>query len=102
MSPRQQPTSERHENSGHADSGVEPRASLKISTAEIFPASKPDKSSNEFYTREQRWRVEFESSAIGIMMADLGGHYLAASTVFQNMWRYTEAELHEPIKKATK
>jgi PAS domain S-box-containing protein len=40
-------------------------------------------------------RTAFESSAIGITMADLDGHYLAANAVFQNMVGYTEAELQE-------
>jgi PAS domain S-box-containing protein len=42
---------------------------------------------------EQRWRTAFENSAIGIMMRDLEGRYIAANSVFQNMLGYTESEL---------
>jgi PAS domain S-box-containing protein len=42
---------------------------------------------------EQRWRTAFENSAIGIIMADFAGRFLAANSVFQNMLGYTESEL---------
>ncbi len=42
---------------------------------------------------EQRWRTAFENSAIGIMMRDREGRFIAANSVFQNMLGYTEAEL---------
>jgi PAS domain S-box-containing protein len=42
---------------------------------------------------EQRWRIAFESSAIGITMADLTGRIFASNSVFQNMLGYTESEL---------
>ena len=42
---------------------------------------------------EQRWRTAFENSAIGIMMRDREGRFIAANTVFQNMLGYTESEL---------
>jgi PAS domain S-box-containing protein len=44
---------------------------------------------------EQRWRTAFESSAIGITMADLAGRFFAANSVFRNMLGYTESELYE-------
>ena len=94
MSPRQQPTSRKHTNGGNADSAVERQAPLTISTGQISSANQQHKS-NHFFTREQRWRAAFENSAIGITMADLEGHYLAANTVFQKMVGCTEAELQE-------
>jgi PAS domain-containing protein len=94
MSPRQQPTSRRHANEGNADSAVEHQAPLTITARQISPANQQHKS-NDFFTREQRWRTAFESSAIGIAMADLDGHYLAANTVFQKMVGYTETEPQE-------
>jgi PAS domain S-box-containing protein len=42
---------------------------------------------------EQRWRTAFENSAIGIMMRDREGRFIAANSVFQNMLGYTESEL---------
>lgn len=94
MSSRQQPTSRRHANQGSADSAAERQAPLTISPEQISTANQHHKS-NDFLTREQRWRTAFESSAIGITMADLDGHYLAANTVFQNMVGYAETELQE-------
>jgi PAS domain S-box-containing protein len=44
---------------------------------------------------EHRWRTAFESSAIGIAMADLEGRFLAANTVFQTMVGYSESELRQ-------
>jgi PAS domain S-box-containing protein len=44
---------------------------------------------------EQRWINAFESSAIGIAMADLAGHFFAANSVFRNMLGYTESELYQ-------
>ena len=44
---------------------------------------------------EQRWRTAFESSAIGIAMADFAGHFFAANSVFRNMLGYTESELYQ-------
>ena len=70
MSPRQQPTSRKHTNGGNADSAVERQARLTISTGQISSANQQRKS-NDFFTREQRWRAAFENSAIGINMADL-------------------------------
>jgi len=94
MAPRLQPTSRKHTNEGKADFAVEHQAPVTISTKQISPANQQHKR-YDFFTRAQRWRTAFESSAIGITMADLDGHYLAANTVFQNMVGYTEAELRE-------
>jgi len=44
---------------------------------------------------EQRWRTAFESSAIGIAMADFAGRFFAANSVFRNMLGYTESELYQ-------
>ena len=44
---------------------------------------------------EQRWRTAFENSAIGITMADFGGHFFAANSVFRTMLGYTESELYQ-------
>ena len=43
---------------------------------------------------EQRWRTAFESSAIGIIMADFAGRFLAANRAFRSMLGYTEQELY--------
>ena len=42
---------------------------------------------------EERWRTAFETSVIGMMMADAGGRYFAANKAFQTTLGYTEAEL---------
>jgi PAS domain S-box-containing protein len=94
MAPRLKPTSRKHSNEGKADFSVEHQAPVTISPEQISPANQQHKS-DDFFAREQRWRTAFESSAIGITMADLDGHYLAANTVFQNMVGYTEAEPDE-------
>ena len=44
---------------------------------------------------EQRWRAAFESSAIGITMADFAGRFFASNSVFRNMLGYTESELYQ-------
>ena len=44
---------------------------------------------------EQRWITAFESSAIGIAMADFAGRFFAANSVFRNMLGYTESELYQ-------
>ncbi len=44
---------------------------------------------------EQRWRTAFESSAIGITMADFAGRFFASNSVFRNMLGYTESELYQ-------
>jgi PAS domain S-box-containing protein len=45
------------------------------------------------HQNEQKWRAAFENSAIGIMMADLGGRILVANRVLRDMLGYTESEL---------
>jgi PAS domain S-box-containing protein len=42
---------------------------------------------------EERWRTAFESSVIGMMMADATGRYFAANEAFQKTLGYTESEL---------
>jgi PAS domain S-box-containing protein len=42
---------------------------------------------------EQRWRTAFESTAIGIAMADFEGRFLTANGAHQRMLGYTESEL---------
>jgi PAS domain S-box-containing protein len=44
---------------------------------------------------EERWRSVFESSAVGVTLADLNGRYIAANPVFQKMVGYTEEELQK-------
>jgi PAS domain S-box-containing protein len=44
---------------------------------------------------DQGWRVAFENSAIGIMMADFTGRVFRANRVFRNMLGYTESELYQ-------
>jgi PAS domain S-box-containing protein len=42
---------------------------------------------------EERWRLVFENSAVGVVLADFNGRLLAANPVFQKMVEYTEDEL---------
>jgi PAS domain S-box-containing protein len=42
---------------------------------------------------EERWRSVFENSAIGVVLTDLNGRFLATNHVFQKMVGYTEEEL---------
>jgi PAS domain S-box-containing protein len=52
----------------------------------------------EYPTRrhsDQRWRIAFENSAIGIAMADFTGRFLAANNAFLDMLGYTESELYQ-------
>ena len=44
---------------------------------------------------EERWRLVFENSAIGVALTNLSGRYIAANPVFQKMLGYTEEELRE-------
>lgn len=44
---------------------------------------------------EQRWQTAFESSAIGIAMADFSGRFFAANSAFRKMLGYTESELYQ-------
>jgi PAS domain S-box-containing protein len=48
-----------------------------------------------YQENERRWRTAFESSAIGIVMADATGRYFAANKAFQNMLGYTAVELYQ-------
>ena len=41
---------------------------------------------------EERWRSVFESSAIGVALADVTGHLLAVNPTYQKMLGYTEEE----------
>jgi PAS domain S-box-containing protein len=87
-------TSRKHTNEGNADFAVEHQTPLTTPTEQISPANQQHKS-NDFFTRELRWCSAFESSAIGITVADLDGPYLAANTVFQNTGDYAGPELQE-------
>ncbi|MDX6007635.1 ATP-binding protein [Cupriavidus necator] len=42
---------------------------------------------------EQRWRVVFENSAVGIALTDTDGQFMAANPAFRRMLGYTEKEL---------
>src|SRR6202023_1410914 len=42
---------------------------------------------------EERWRSDFENSAIGVALTDHNGRFLATNHVFQAMVGYTEEEL---------
>jgi PAS domain S-box-containing protein len=44
---------------------------------------------------EERWRSVFESSAIGVALADLEGRFIATNPVFQKMLGYTEQEFEQ-------
>ena len=44
---------------------------------------------------DQRWRTAFENSAIGIIMADFSGRFIAANRAFLNTLGYTESELYQ-------
>jgi PAS domain S-box-containing protein len=44
---------------------------------------------------EERWRLVFENSAVGVVLADFKGRLLAANPVFQKMLGYTEDELKQ-------
>jgi PAS domain S-box-containing protein len=47
----------------------------------------------ELARSEERWRSMFENSAIGVVLTDLNGRFIAANPVFQKMVGYTEDEL---------
>jgi PAS domain S-box-containing protein len=44
---------------------------------------------------EERWRSVFESSAVGVALADLHGRFITSNSIFQKMLGYTEKELQE-------
>ncbi|MGA2100043.1 MAG: PAS domain S-box protein [Candidatus Sulfotelmatobacter sp.] len=49
----------------------------------------------ELAAAEERWRSVFENSAIGVVLADVNGRFLAANPVYQRMLGYTEEELQK-------
>ena len=44
---------------------------------------------------EERWRLVFENSAVGVALTDLNGQFIATNFVFQKMLGYTEDELRQ-------
>jgi PAS domain S-box-containing protein len=44
---------------------------------------------------EERWRSVFESSAVGVALADLNGRFIATNSIFQKMLGYSDQELQE-------
>jgi PAS domain S-box-containing protein len=44
---------------------------------------------------EERWRSVFESSAVGVALADLNGRFIATNSIFQKILGYTDQELQE-------
>lgn len=44
---------------------------------------------------EEKWRSVFENSAVGVVLADLDGRFIAANPVYQRMLGYTEDELRQ-------
>jgi PAS domain S-box-containing protein len=44
---------------------------------------------------EERWRSVFESSAVGVALADLNGRFIATNSIFQKILGYTDRELQE-------
>ena len=44
---------------------------------------------------EERWRAVFENSAIGVVLTDLNGHFLAVNHAYEKMLGYTEEELQK-------
>jgi PAS domain S-box-containing protein len=44
---------------------------------------------------EERWRLVFENSAVGVALAEFNGRLLAANPVFQKMVGFTEDELRQ-------
>lgn len=44
---------------------------------------------------DRRWQIAFENSAIGIMLADVTGRFVAANSAFLDMLGYTESELYQ-------
>ena len=49
----------------------------------------------ELRRSEERWRAIFESSALGIALADLDGRFVAANPAYRTMLGYSETELRE-------
>lgn len=44
---------------------------------------------------DERWRIAFENSAIGIAMADFTGRFFAANSALLNILGYTDSELYQ-------
>ena len=44
---------------------------------------------------EERWRAEFENSAIGVALTDFSGRFLFTNAAFQKMLGYTEEEIRK-------
>lgn len=44
---------------------------------------------------EEKWRSVFENSAVGVVLTDLSGRFIAANPVYQRMLGYTEDELRQ-------
>jgi PAS domain S-box-containing protein len=49
----------------------------------------------ELKRSEERWRSVFESSAVGVALADLNGRFIGTNPIFQEMLGYTEEELQQ-------
>ncbi|HTZ73433.1 MAG TPA: PAS domain S-box protein [Candidatus Aquilonibacter sp.] len=49
----------------------------------------------ELARSEERWRSMFENSAIGVVLTDVNGRFVAANPVFQKMVGYTEDDLKQ-------
>jgi PAS domain S-box-containing protein len=49
----------------------------------------------ELVRSEERWRSVFESSAVGVALADVNYRFTAANTIFQQILGYTEQELRQ-------
>jgi PAS domain S-box-containing protein len=49
----------------------------------------------ELAAAEERWRSVFENSAIGVVLTDLNGRFLAANPVYEKMLGYSEKELQK-------
>jgi len=49
----------------------------------------------ELARSEERWRSMFENSAVGIVLTDVNGRFIAANPAFQNMVGYEEDELKQ-------
>lgn len=48
---------------------------------------------DEVSRNEERWRVIFDNSSVGIALADPTGHFTLANRTYQQMVGYTEKEL---------
>jgi formate hydrogenlyase transcriptional activator len=55
-------------------------------------ATKRKRTEEELRKSQERWRSVFENSAIGVVLTDLNGHFLATNPTYQKMLGYTEEE----------